>query len=219
MRRIVDVFPVCEAAPVLSWTSRVMLGCVLRPGGRMCISVCVGHGGECTCCGQWEHWWRATHVKFMFCAAFTKGPRNGFWGKIMPRQPEDQAEDNEAEKGNGESERYWGGKMNESLRRGNEKSKDYPSGQSKGLSEVKLRFPNLFGARPSTREIRTVCYQAWAALQTKCLGFFKVRKFIKWSRSLTYFPLHFSFASLKTENLMSQNVRGKEWLCIKHVQI
>lgn len=120
-RRIVDVFPVCEAAPVLSWTSRVMLGCVLGPGGWMCISVCVGRGGECTRCGQWEHWRCATHVKFMFCAAFTKEPRNGFWGKIMPRQPEDQAKDNEAEKGNGESERYWGGKMNESLRRGNEK--------------------------------------------------------------------------------------------------
>lgn len=42
----------------------------------------------------------------MFCAAFTKEPWNGFWGKIMPRQPEDQAEDNEAEKGNGESKRY-----------------------------------------------------------------------------------------------------------------
>lgn len=39
----------------------------------------------------------ASHVKFMFCAAFTKEPWNGFCGKIMLEQWEDGAEDNETD--------------------------------------------------------------------------------------------------------------------------
>lgn len=37
----------------------------------------------------------AIHVKFMFCAVFTKEPQNGFWGKIKREQWEDGAEDNQ----------------------------------------------------------------------------------------------------------------------------
>lgn len=92
-------------------------------------------------------------------------PRNRFCVEgDFPRRREDRAEDNEAEKkGNGVGERYTGAsEMNESLRRGNgEKSRDYPSGRSKGLSEAKLRFPKPFlGARPSPREILALCHRA-----------------------------------------------------------
>ncbi len=40
----------------------------------------------------------ASHVKFMFCAAFTKEPWNGFWGKITLEQWEDGTEDETDEK-------------------------------------------------------------------------------------------------------------------------
>lgn len=75
----------------------------------------------------------ATHVKFMFCAAFTKEPWNGFRGNIMPEQWEDGAEDSETcekqsrERGpERERERYKRGKVNVPSRSQEEKVKTIP---------------------------------------------------------------------------------------------
>lgn len=76
----------------------------------------------------------ATHVKFMFCAAFTKESRNGFWGKIKLEQWEGGAEDNKTDEKQSrkigmERER---GKVNVPSRRENQRSEVYPRGHSKG---------------------------------------------------------------------------------------
>lgn len=87
-----------EAVFVLSWTFEVTLGCVyLRQCGD-CLCLCVGLRGKCSpavVMGRIDRRLCATHVKFMFCAAFTKEPWNGFCGKITPQQREDGAKDNE----------------------------------------------------------------------------------------------------------------------------
>lgn len=62
----------------------------------------------------------------MFCAAFTKEPWNGFWGKIMLKQWEDGPEDNEADeaesRGRGRREKDTRrGKVNVPSRRGKRK--------------------------------------------------------------------------------------------------
>lgn len=85
--------------------------------GVVCICASVAIACVCAsgCVGSVHPPWSwgalcVTHVKFMFCAAFTKEPWNGFWGKITPQQREDGAKDNEmdgkqsAEKRDGEEE-------------------------------------------------------------------------------------------------------------------
>lgn len=68
----------------------------------LCVSVFVlsfwSHAGLCVCVGLYgkseptvvsgsiDKRLRATHVKFMYCAAFTKEPRSGFRGMIMPER-------------------------------------------------------------------------------------------------------------------------------------
>lgn len=141
-----------------------------------CVHTCVGHWKEGTRCSQGEHWRYATHVKFMFCAPFTKKSLNGFWGKIMLKQWEDGAEDNKADKkqsgGRGQRKKdTTEEKVNVLSRRENEKKWGLSPWTLKGLSEVKLRFQNLFAAKPSPREIQTACCQAWAALQTESFDF------------------------------------------------
>lgn len=67
----------------------------------------------------------ATHVKFMYCAALTKEAWNGFWGKIMPEQREDGAEENKTDKRMIQKRK----KVNVPLRREEEND---PCGQVKG---------------------------------------------------------------------------------------
>lgn len=55
----------------------------------------------------------APHVKFMYCAALTKEPRTGFWGKIMPEQREDGTEEKQDARENDRTEQ----KVNLPLRR------------------------------------------------------------------------------------------------------
>lgn len=131
-RRIVDVFLCARlylCSPGLMGSRWV--------DGWMCMHVC-WTWEESTRRGQWEYWLCASHVKFMFCAAFTKEPWNGFWGKIMLKQWEDGPEDNEADeaesRGRGRREKDTRkGKVNVPSRRGKwKKNEDYPSGHSKG---------------------------------------------------------------------------------------
>ena len=102
-----DFFFLCEseAVFVLSWTLRGHAGlCVFAPvwmNVRACVHACVcapgpyGKSAPAVVSESIDRRLCASHVKFMSCTAFTKEAWNGFWGKIMPEQWEDGAEDNE----------------------------------------------------------------------------------------------------------------------------
>lgn len=83
----------------------------------------------------------------------------------MLKQWEDGAEDNKAdEKQSGERGQKRKDtkeeKVNVPSRRESEKKRGLSLWTLKGLSEVKLRFQNLFAAKPSPREIQTACCRA-----------------------------------------------------------
>lgn len=75
----------CVFAPVWMNVYACVLGCM----GRVNPPWSVGVLTEDTVC--------ATHVIFMFCAAFLKEPWNVFWGKIMLEQWEDGTEASETD--------------------------------------------------------------------------------------------------------------------------
>lgn len=92
-------FCVCKS---LYWCSHGLMGScwVVCICSRVDVRVCVGLYGKSEPTmvrGSIDRRLCASHVKFMFCAAVTKEPWNGFWGEIMPEQWEDGTEDNETD--------------------------------------------------------------------------------------------------------------------------